>query len=204
MCSHPWKTVFALLLLVSCSGAVSADPSFGRKLSQAAIDRTRSVVIYDGSYRRIPYPNGDVPAHIGVCTDVVIRSYRKSGIDLQQLVHRDMKVAFSRYPSIWGLRKPDTNIDHRRVPNLRVFFKRHGLSMRPSRSAASYREGDIVTWRLPGGRPHIGIVTGRKSPDGKRPLVVHNIGLGPRLEDVLFSYTLTGHYRFHPLGPRGR
>ncbi|MEN7343358.1 MAG: DUF1287 domain-containing protein [Pseudomonadota bacterium] len=166
-------------------------------LSAAAIERTKSFVVYNGAYRTIDYPGGDVPANIGVCTDVVIRSYRQLGVDLQQLVHEDMVDAFDAYPSerIWGLTRPDTNIDHRRVPNLRKFFERHGTSLPLSRAAEQFLPGDIVSWVLPNNRPHIGIVTDEKARSGE-PLIVHNIGFGPKLENVLFAYELTGHYRF--------
>jgi uncharacterized protein YijF (DUF1287 family) len=169
---------------------------FGRTLSQAALERTRHFVIYNGSYRKIAYPNGDVPSHFGVCTDVVIRSYRALGIDLQKLVHEDMKAQFNSYPKNWGLKSTDTNIDHRRVPNLQVFFTRKGKKLKVSRIPKDYKTGDLVTWKLSNNLPHIGIVVDRRSKDGKRPLIVHNIGLGPRLEDMLFDFTITGHYRY--------
>ncbi|EOB4260385.1 DUF1287 domain-containing protein, partial [Vibrio vulnificus] len=155
---------------------------------------------YDGSYIKIAYPNGDVPPSLGVCTDVIIRSYRKLGVDLQVLVHEDMRDNFSLYPSnrIWGLSKPDRNIDHRRVPNLQIFFKRHGQSLTISDEGLDYKAGDIVTWMLPGNLPHIGIVTNDLSQDGKRPLIVHNIGSGPVLEDMLFDFQITGHFRYEP------
>ena len=154
---------------------------------------------YDGSYRSIPYPGGDVPENVGVCTDVLVRSYRAIGIDLQRLVHEDMSADFDAYPRYWGLSRPDTNIDHRRVPNLRRFFERHGVSLEVSDDPADYRPGDIVSWMLPGNNPHIGIVTNEKSADGERPLIVHNIGLGPKKDDMLFLFEITGHYRY--LGP---
>jgi len=165
-------------------------------LVDAALAQTQRQVAYDGSYRRIAYPNGDVPANIGVCTDVVIRAYRAIGIDLQQRVHEDMRISFASYPKLWGLSKPDSNIDHRRVPNLQIYFKRQGAALRVSSDAIDYKIGDLVTWMLPGNLPHVGIVTDRRSSDGKRPLVVHNIGHGPQLEDTLFAYPITGHYRF--------
>jgi uncharacterized protein YijF (DUF1287 family) len=151
---------------------------------------------YDGSYRRIGYPNGDVPDSVGVCTDLVVRAYRGVGLDLQQLVHEDMRDNFDAYPEIWGLRAPDTNIDHRRVPNLQTFFSRHGEVLPVTASAADYRPGDLVTWMLPGNLPHIGIVAERRSVDGLRPMIVHNIGAGPALDDILFRYEITGHYRY--------
>ncbi|HTK84246.1 MAG TPA: DUF1287 domain-containing protein [Patescibacteria group bacterium] len=174
-----------------------ADPAFGEKLAKAAVDLTRQNVVYDGSYYRIPYPNGDVPPHVGVCADVIIRAYRKLGVDLQQRVHEDMQAHFGLYPHLWGMKGTDTNIDHRRVPNLRVFFARHGRSL-PVSTNADYRQGDIVSWNLKkqGSLPHIGIVSNVMSADGKRPLMVHNIGEGQKLEDMLFDYTITGHYRY--------
>ena len=183
------------------AGAQTTAP-FADRLVDAAIERTTHRVTYDGSYRRIDYPGGDVPDGIGVCTDVVIRSYRALGIDLQQLVHEDMRGNFSKYPPNWGLRGPDTNIDHRRVPNLRKFFERHGESLRVSREPGAYQPGDLVTWMLPRNLPHIGIVINRRSADGERPLIVHNIGGGPQAEDMLFDYPITGHYRY--VGPAGR
>ena len=178
---------------------VKAD-DFYIKIVEAAKERTEHFVVYNGSYRKIDYPNGDVPKNIGVCTDVVIRTYRALGIDLQALVYEDMRDNFSLYPSkrIWGLTKPDTNIDHRRVPNLQVFFERHGESHVISKTAADYQAGDIVTWVLPNNRPHIGIVTDELSKDKLRPLIVHNIGWGPKMEDMLFTYKVTGHYRYKP------
>tara|TARA_Y100000588_G_C14211432_1_gene906850 strand:+ start:689 stop:1270 length:582 start_codon:yes stop_codon:yes gene_type:complete len=178
---------------------VKAD-DFYIKIVEAAKERTEHFVVYNGSYRKIDYPNGDVPKNIGVCTDVVIRTYRALGIDLQALVYEDMRDNFSLYPSkrIWGLTKPDTNIDHRRVPNLQVFFERHGESQVTSNTAADYQAGDIVTWILPNNRPHIGIVTDELSKDKLRPLIVHNIGWGPKMEDMLFTYKITGHYRYKP------
>ena len=166
----------------------------------AAVDRTTHSVTYNGSYFSIAYPNGDVPAHTGVCTDVIIRSYRAIGTDLQKLVHEDMTEAFSEYPSqrIWNLRRPDSNIDHRRVPNLRVFFERHGETLEVSAKADAYLPGDIVTWVLPGNLPHIGIVTDRINSTSGQPYIVHNIGRGPELQDMLFSYDITGHYRYVP------
>lgn len=169
-------------------------------LIDAAMERTRNTVRYDGAYVSIAYPGGDVPADTGVCTDVVIRSYRALGIDLQQLVHEDMVANFDAYPSrrIWGLSKPDSNIDHRRVPNLQTFFHRHGVAMPPTDQASDYKPGDIVSWMLPGNLPHIGVVTDVRSTDSERPLIVHNIGEGPQLEDMLFGYPITGHYRYFP------
>ena len=170
-------------------------PTYVDTLVAAAMEQTRQQVTYDGSYRVIPYPNGDVPANIGVCTDVIIRAYRAVGVDLQRLVHEDMRSAFSSYPAVWGLKRPDRNIDHRRVPNLQTFFARRNATLPRSRNAADYEAGDLVTWMLPGNLPHIGVVSSTRAASG-RPMLVHNIGRGPQLEDVLFDYDVTGHYRY--------
>ena len=193
-------SVFVLLMFVALAGLARATPpSYGERLADAAIERTKLSVRYDPAYVSIDYPLGDVPSDQGVCTDLVIRAYRTMGVDLQQLVHEDMKRAFWEYPNNWGLARPDPNIDHRRVPNLQRFFVRHGDALPASRIAADYQPGDLVTWTIPGNLPHIGMVTDRQSQDGKRPLIVHNIGAGPRLEDRLFEFPITGHYRFgHP------
>ncbi|CCN36470.1 conserved hypothetical protein [Vibrio nigripulchritudo SO65] len=193
--------IFKVGLLVCCaalnSEAYSASPN---ELVDAAMERTEHFVIYDGSYVSIPYPNGDVAPNKGVCTDVIIRSYRTLDIDLQKRVHEDIKAHFEQYPSkrIWGLSRPDKNIDHRRVPNLQAYFKRHGESLRVSQKGTNYKPGDIVTWMLPGNLPHIGIVVDQRSEDGERPLIVHNIGFGPKMDDMLFDYQITGHYRYFP------
>ena len=167
-----------------------------KKLSDAAIALTKDHVVYDPSYFTIGYPNGDVPSGKGVCTDVVIRAYRKLGIDLQQKVHEDMKGNFSKYPQRWKLTRPDKNIDHRRVPNLMTFFSRFGEELSISQTAADYKPGDIVCWNLGGAITHIGVVVNKKNADGKRFLIVHNIGGGQVVEDVLFSYKIIGHYRY--------
>jgi uncharacterized protein YijF (DUF1287 family) len=173
--------------------------TFTDKLCQAAIALTTQHVSYDPTYFKIAYPNGDVPADKGVCTDVVVRAYRKIGVDLQQLVHEDMKVNFTRYPKIWGLKTTDTNIDHRRVPNLMIYFSRHGSVLKISNEPAHYKPGDIVTWDLGQNTPHIGIVINRKSEDNARYLIVHNIGNGQEISDCLFNYKITGHYRFEKM-----
>jgi uncharacterized protein YijF (DUF1287 family) len=185
--------------LVSGTATARADlppDSVRARVIRAAIERTTHRVVYDGAYRRIGYPNGDVPDSVGVCTDVVIRSYRASGIDLQQRVHEDMRRAFAAYPKQWGLAAPDPNIDHRRVPNLQKFLERQGAALPATRSEDDYLPGDLVTWMLPGNLPHIGIVVDRRSRDGARPMIVHNIGAGPVLEDVLFAWEMTGRYRW--------
>lgn len=173
------------------------DGSFATRLCHAALDRTRHVVRYDGAYVRIPYPGGDVPADTGVCTDVIVRSYRALGHDLQKRVHEDMRRAFSAYPKNWGLSAPDTNIDHRRVPNLQAFFKRQGAALPVTQNAADYLPGDLITCTVAGRLPHIALVV--PAPDGGAvPWIVHNIGAGPKLENRLFEFPLTGHYRWHP------
>ena len=167
------------------------------RLVEAAAEQTRHQVTYDSTYRKIAYPGGDVPQTLGVCADVVIRAYRKLGVDLQVKVHEDMQRHFSAYPRRWKLKAPDSNIDHRRVPNLQTFFRRAGAELSISNNPADYRAGDLVTWSVPPHLPHIGIVSDRKSPEGV-PLIVHNIGRGPQLEDMLFMYPITGHYRYIP------
>ena len=193
---------FIILTLLIIPGLVSAyrhgEPTdFSKELRQAAIERTKHIVRYDGSYRKISYPNGDVPDYLGVCTDVVIRSYRKLGIDLQKDVHEDMKENFNVYPKLWGLSKPDPNIDHRRVPNLQTLFKRKGILLPKTKDPNDYVAGDIVSWMLPGNLPHIGIVIDSVLGSSSKPLIVHNIGSGPVVEDILFDYPITGHYRYY-------
>ncbi|MCO6484017.1 MAG: DUF1287 domain-containing protein [Flavobacteriales bacterium] len=192
----------AQAIIVRCLFAVcvalpaTAQNSFQVRLADSALVLTKQQVVYDPSYYRIAYPNGDVPAGKGVCTDVVIRAYRMLGIDLQKAVHEDMKAAFAQYPQNWGMSKPDPNIDHRRVPNLMTFFGRHGTVVPITRDAQAYQSGDVVCWNLGGGITHIGIVSRKRSADGQRPLIVHNIGAGQVLEDCLFKFTIIGHYRY--------
>lgn len=187
------------ILLGLIFAGLFAGPAFADEaLVSAAQDRLQQSVRYNGSYIKLDYPGGDVPANIGVCTDVIIRSYRAAyGFDLQKAVHEDMKVNFSTYPKIWGLTRTDRNIDHRRVPNLETYLKRQGTSLSLSKKASDYQPGDLVSWRLGGTLPHIGIVSDRKAADGT-PLIIHNVGAGPREEDVLFAYKLNGHFRFVP------
>ena len=188
----------SVAIFVSTASAPIFSDSFESRIVAAALERTQYAVRYDGRYLKIAYPNGDVPADTGVCTDVVIRSYRALGVDLQQKVHEDMRAFFDQYPSsrIWGLTKPDSNIDHRRVPNLQTYFTRHGEKLSISNNADDYHPGDLVTWMLPGNLPHIGIVTDQMDATSGIPLIVHNIGAGPKLENILFNYTITGHYRY--------
>ncbi|WBX74950.1 DUF1287 domain-containing protein [Tenacibaculum ovolyticum] len=166
------------------------------KLSMAALELTKHKVTYDPSYFSISYPNGDVPPDKGVCTDVIIRAYRKLGIDLQKEVHEDMLKNFSLYPKIWGLKRTDKNIDHRRVPNLMTFFSRKGTVDIKSNKSEDYIPGDIVCWNLYGGITHIGIVVNKKTKDNKRYMIVHNIGNGQVLEDCLFDFKIIGHYSY--------
>ncbi len=189
------KLLFTVTFKMLVIGA-TAQSSTALKLNDAAIGLTNQKVVYDPSYFKITYPNGDVPADKGVCTDVVIRAYRKLGIDLQRLVHEDMEKNFNLYPNKWGLRKTDTNIDHRRVPNLMVFFARKGVKKRISDQAADYLPGDIVCWDLNGKQSHIGLVINKKSADGKRYLIVHNIANGQEIADCLFSWKIIGHYQY--------
>jgi len=200
------QVVLAMLLVAAQLPALAqsrfTDPTsqqqFLKSFVAAAIERTHHTVRYDPAYVRIPYPGGDVPADTGVCTDEIIRSYRAVGIDLQKEVHEDMAQNFSAYPRSWRwlLARPDSNIDHRRVPNLMVFFQRKGQALPISGRVEDYSPGDLVAWDLGGGVPHIGIVVDRKSPQTGRYMIVHNIGAGPKMEDVIFNWKITGHYRY--------
>jgi uncharacterized protein YijF (DUF1287 family) len=200
----PWLCTFAALPPRSQTVPPQPDPHrpFLQNLVAAAIERTHHVVRYDPAYVPIPYPNGDVPAGTGVCTDEIIRTYRAVGVDLQKEVHQDMEHNLSVYPRKWHWPQSgtDPNIDHRRVPNLMVFFSRKGESLPVTAIAADYRAGDLVTWDLGNNVPHIGIVVDQRSPETGRYLVVHNIGRGPQMEDVLFRWKVTGHYRYY--GPQ--
>ena len=185
--------VFLLACLIN---TVYGQTSFYEKLADSTLTLTKQKVKYDPTYFTLKYPNGDVPSDKGVCTDVVIRAYRKLGIDLQKEVHEDMHDNFKIYPQRWGMPGPDKNIDHRRVPNLMTFFTRFGTVKKNSLDPKDYQPGDIVCWNLDGGLTHIGVVVKKKSPDKKRNLIVHNIGAGQVLEDCLFSYKIIGHYRY--------
>ncbi len=202
---------FAVLLgtalwhtLLAAPGQLDATQQelFLQRLVNAAIERTHHSVRYDPTYVHIPYPGGDVPADTGVCSDEIIRAYRAVGVDLQKEVHEDMSKNFSAYPRRWkwGSGKPDSNIDHRRVPNLMVFFQRKGESLAITKHAKDYSPGDLVTYDLGGGVPHIAIVIDHKGGSGAY-MIVHNIGRGPQMEDVLFAWRITGHYRYY--GPQG-
>ena len=175
---------------------VQAQTNFFERIADSAYVLTYQTVQYDPAYTSIKYPNGDVASNKGVCTDVVIRAYRKMGVDLQKEVHEDMRDNFSLYPKKWGLKKPDTNIDHRRVPNLMVFFSRFGNVKPITQSSENYKPGDIVCYDLGGNVPHIGIVSNKKSVYGKHYQIIHNIGVGQVLEDCLFNYEIIGHYQY--------
>ena len=183
------------LVFLLCLAPLHAETAKEQFLAAAAaqIGVTRS---YDAAYVVLAYPGGDVPEDRGVCTDIVIRAFRKAGLDLQKVVHEDMTRAFSAYPKLWGLRAPDTNIDHRRVPNLMAWFQRQGKAQPISRAAKDYAPGDIVAWRLPDGRPHIGLVSDRPAGWLGRYRVIHNIGSGAQAEDRLFDFEIIGHYRY--------
>lgn len=183
-----WFIVTAILL--------HGQDGFDVRLSDETLLLTQHEVVYDPAYYAIDYPGGDVPDGRGVCSDVVIRAYRQLGIDLQKEVHEDMVAHFNKYPDIWGLTRPDPNIDHRRVPNLMKFFQRNGTEKAITQDPGDYLPGDIVCWNLGGAVTHIGIVVDRLSPDGKRFQVVHNIGAGQVLEDILFDFRIIGHYTY--------
>ena len=203
-----WKICRRVSLLVLIAVGVfagqirtqlSAGPSkqaFLREFAAAALERTRHSVRYDSAYIRLAYPGGDVPEGTGVCTDEVIRAYRAVGIDLQKEVHDDMAANSGAYPRKRGRREPDPNIDHRRVPNLMVFFSHQGESLPITDQADDYTPGDLVTWDLGRGLTHIGMVVDRKALFTRRFMIVHNIGEGPKMEDVLFNWKITGHYRY--------
>lgn len=186
---------FILIFTLICSFTFGQS-NFFERLADSSITLTKQKVTYDPTYFLIPYPNGDVPSDKGVCTDVVIRAYRKIGIDLQKKVHDDMSSNFSVYPKLWGLKGTDKNIDHRRVPNLMTFFKRQGAEKSITTTAKDYQPGDIVCWNLGGSVTHIGIVSTKKSVDGNRYLIIHNIGAGQVLEDCLFDFKIIGHFRY--------
>jgi uncharacterized protein len=190
------KVALTAILFIFLGTVCLAQTDFFNKLSESAISLTSRKVVYDSKYYMIRYPNGDVPADRGVCTDVIIRAYRKLGIDLQKEVHEDMKGNFSAYPKNWGLKTTDKNIDHRRVPNLMKFFERHNAKLSISDNADDYKPGNVVCWNLGGAITHTGIVVNKKSNDGKRNLIVHNIGGGQVLADCLFEYKIIGHYRY--------
>lgn len=200
MLKNNWPLIL-VLLIIFWGQALQADSFSPRQaLVEAAFARTQKPVTYSSKYYAMAYPGGDVPDDVGVCSDVVIRAYRKAlGIDLQQLVHEDMLQNFELYPKLWGLAKTDANIDHRRVPNLKVFFSRHAVELPISQNAKDYQPGDLVTWNLEGRKgflPHIGIISNHTAADEKTPLVIHNIGQGTVVENMLFDFEIDGHYRY--------
>jgi uncharacterized protein YijF (DUF1287 family) len=169
------------------------------KMIADGVEQTTYTVTYDPAYVKLDYPMGDVPLDRGACSDVIIRAFRKAGVDLQATVHEDMKQNFAVYPKRWGLSEPDSNIDHRRVANLMTYFERAGKAQKISNDAQDYLPGDVVTWDLGGGQLHVGLVTDQKSPISPNYLIVHNIGAGAQIQDVLFAWRITGHYRSFPV-----
>ena len=194
---HGMRNLSLFILINSLNAGIFVQESFANRLSGAALQLTRQEVLYDPGYYAMEYPNGDIPEDRGVCSDVIVRAYRILGIDLQKEVHEDMTNHFVHYPRLWGLEGPDPNIDHRRVPNLMTFFKRHGEVKKITRDPGEYIPGDIVCWNLGGGVTHIGIVVDRKSEKWEGFQVVHNIGAGQVLEDCLFDFRIIGHYYFN-------
>ena len=198
--SDTFHTLAKSLAFISLLGLAqitqAASPiSDGSKLAYDAKKQIGITTSYDPTYRKLDFPRGDVPINTGVCTDVIIRAYRLQNIDLQQLVNHDMKSNWSSYPKTWGLKSTDKNIDHRRVPNLEVFFARHGQTLSIT-DKSSFQAGDVVTWRLPNGNlPHTGIVSDKAAADGT-PLIIHNIGRGTQEENILFTYPITKHFRY--------
>lgn len=194
------KTI-VLFLTLFLLYSFKQDSSRVYKLIEQAIQQTKTKVVYDPSYVKLDYPNGDVPKGTGVCTDLIIRAYRGIGLDLQKEVHLDMKKNFEKYPKLWKLKAPDPNIDHRRVPNLMIYFERKNAKLKIGDKSEDYKPGDLVTWNLQNknsmsGITHIGMVTNIKSMTSDNWLIAHNIGSGNVLEDMLFDYTIIGHYRF--------
>jgi len=186
---------------VDANHSTNNNPKISKErkaISDAALSIINPNITYDPSYFSISYPNGDIPANKGVCTDVIIRTYRQLGIDLQEKVHIDMQKHFNLYPKRWGLKHTDTNIDHRRVPNLMRYFSRFGKSLSISNNANDYQVGDIVVWNLGGGILHIGIITAKKNTSHTQYKILHNIGNGQILEDVLFNWKIIGHYYYAP------
>jgi uncharacterized protein YijF (DUF1287 family) len=173
----------------------NASPQL-KQFIEAAIEQSKVTTGYDPSYAKIDYPNGDVSSDTGVCSDVVVRAFRKAGIDLQKEVHEDMTRAWSEYPKKWGARGTDTSIDHRRVLNLTNYFDRQGKSQPITTDRADYLPGDVVAWELSDGVEHIGILTNLSSEADQHYLIVHNIGAGARVEDVLLAWKIIGHYRY--------
>lgn len=191
--------IFAFVFALFFNGIVSYAAPSADLVVQAAQQRTLLSIRYDPKYVSLSYPGGDVDSDTGVCTDVIIRTYRTAfGFDFQKAVHEDMRRHFKAYPKNWSLTRPDKNIDHRRVPNLERYLKRQGASLSITKNAEDYQPGDIVSWRLGGRLAHIGIVSSKKSPWGT-PLIIHNIGSGVVEDDLLFNAPINGHFRFMPI-----
>ena len=191
----------AVVMGLLCLGASAAQgaPQPSRQVSQVvagAVEQTGYTRLYDPAYVQLAYPGGDPPPDRGVCSDVVVRAFRRAGVDLQKEIHEDMARHFAAYPKLWHLSGPDANIDQRRVPNLMTYFTRMGKALPISKKPEDYQPGDIVAWDLGNGVLHIGVVTDTRAPDSRDYQIVHNIGAGARLEDVLFSWTIIGHYRY--------
>ncbi len=197
MLRRQFISILPLLAFSSWVKAATQSPS--TRLVQSARTQIGITRHYDPAYTRLDYPGGDVAIDKGVCTDVLIRAYRQAfDYDLQKSVHEDMQKNFAAYPKIWGLKKPDPNIDHRRVPNLQVFFRRKQSELSVTKQASDYLPGDLVTQLIDGKLPHVLIVSDRKNKEGTRFLIIHNIGAGAKEEDALFKLPITGHYRFFP------
>ncbi|HYM60248.1 MAG TPA: DUF1287 domain-containing protein [Thermoanaerobaculia bacterium] len=185
----------SLALLATLTASAQTNAQKNATVIRAARAQVGVTHGYDNRYHQIAYPGGDVPVTTGVCADVIVRAFRAAGLDLQVMVHDDMRKHFSAYPRKWRLTAPDANIDHRRVPNLEVFLRRSGKAVSVTKNGPDYLPGDIVVWRLLGGLPHIGLVSDRRATP-QRYLVIHNVGAGTREEDVLFAYEITGHFRW--------
>ncbi|CAH6660974.1 DUF1287 domain-containing protein [Pseudocitrobacter vendiensis] len=175
---------------------ITVQPQTNAAIAQGAVQQIGKTLYYDAAYVRLAYPNGDIPLERGVCADVVIRALRTQQVDLQKLLHEDMLADFAAYPQNWKLKRPDSNIDHRRVPNLETWFQRHDKALSITDKYSDYQPGDVVSWRLNNGLAHIGVVSLNRAYDGT-PLMVHNIGAGAQEEDVLFSWRIVGHYRYY-------
>jgi len=197
-----WATEYVSDAEPGRTGLSDQQSAFLAALADAAEARAAEAVVYDPSYVALPYPGGDVAPDRGVCTDLVVRVFRDVGVDLQREVHVDMTAHFEEYPDIWGLASPDSNIDHRRVPNLMVFFARHGHVLPITAQPGDYRPGDIVTWDLGRGMTHIGIVARSRAPGSDRPLVAHHVGGNPTVNDALFAWRIIGHFRYFGPGER--
>ena len=196
LCASCLSSVVSLLLFACALRADTTHIDSIGKIVENAILQTSVTKYYDPAYVKIDYPNGDVPMERGVCCDVIVRAFRSVGIDFQEKIHCDMEAAFVAYPRNWGLKRPDPNIDHRRVPNIMTYLRRQKKSLPVSRHGKDYQPGDIVTWKIPGNLDHIGIVVNVPVNGTERFEMVHNIGNGAKMEDVLFEFTITGHYRY--------